>query len=257
MAQLIPLALASCTYAPLNHEMQSNLRSSNGKYCLLPPLTLKPRGRGEQAAQPSCQCASVCQLELTARPTRNVQLNFEFSVLDFSNCTDMGSHSRSSPGAAQEQHKASRVNEKDTHVNFNFCFPFSLLCCCCCEVCLPQGLLKLVTSWPGGLTLPACLPATPPSSSRCCTAQSVTFFSQLSVFSLFHLPSPASLSFQCPQLCSLWTLKYLHLCLGPRLIGRGTNSSTIHPQIHPRFSNNLPTIVVVIWAHNRPVCPTV
>lgn len=173
----------------------------------------------------------------------------------------MGGHSRSSPGAgaAQEQHKASRVNEKDTHVNFNFCFQFSLLCCCCCccEVCLPQGLLKLVTSWPGGLTLPACLPATPPSSSRCCTAQSVTFFSQLSVFSLFHLPSPVSLSFQCPQLCSLWAFKYLHLCLGLRLIGRGTNSSTIHPQIHPRFSNNLPTIVVVIWAHNRPVCPTV
>lgn len=164
MAQLILLALACCTYAPLNHEMQSNLRSSNGKYCLLPPLTLKPRGRGEQAAQPSCQCASVCQLELTARPTRSVQLNFEFSVLDFSNCTDMGIHSRSSPGAgaapAQERHKASRVNEKDTHVNFNFCFQFSLLCCCCCcEVCLPQGLLKLVTSWPGGLTLPACLPA--------------------------------------------------------------------------------------------------
>lgn len=34
------LALACCTYAPLNHEMQSNLRSSNGKYCLRhPPAT--------------------------------------------------------------------------------------------------------------------------------------------------------------------------------------------------------------------------
>jgi len=29
-----------CTYAPLNHEMQSNLRSSNGKYCVYPETSL-------------------------------------------------------------------------------------------------------------------------------------------------------------------------------------------------------------------------
>lgn len=91
------LALTCCTYAPLNHEMQSNLRSSNGKYCLRhppatstsPPSTLHFKEGGEKATQSSCQCASVCQLELTASH-RSVQLNFEFSVLDFSNCTDRG-----------------------------------------------------------------------------------------------------------------------------------------------------------------------
>lgn len=129
------LALACCTYAPLNHEMQSNLRSSNGKYCLRhPPATSTPpplvlftlkRGGGK-ATQSSCQCASVCQLELTASH-RSVQLNFEFSVLDFSNCTDRGQR-QWKLWQRQQWHKASRVNEKDTHVNFNFCSLFRFLC---------------------------------------------------------------------------------------------------------------------------------
>lgn len=54
-----------------------------------PPNTLHFKEGERKATQSSCQCASVCQLELTASH-RSVQLNFEFSVLDFSNCTDRG-----------------------------------------------------------------------------------------------------------------------------------------------------------------------
>lgn len=58
-----------------------------------PPNTLHFKEGEGKATQSSCQCASVCQLELTASH-RSVQLNFEFSVLDFSNCTDRGQRQR-------------------------------------------------------------------------------------------------------------------------------------------------------------------
>lgn len=106
--------------------------------------------------------------------------------------------------------------------------------------CLPQGLLKLVTSWPRGLqTQPAC-PAPFRPCRRCCTAQSVTFFSQLSaVFRVFTLYI---------QLSSLLAFKYLHLCLCRRLGRRSANS----PTIHPRFTHNSPAIHQQ-FAHN--CCP--
>lgn len=159
------LALVCCTYAPLNHEMQSNLRSSNGKYCVrtthttthtpLHSHTLKDRPGG------SCQCASVCQLELTAsasypsahRPSAtfivyNSILSFRFWIFEIARTWN-------SSTAAQ---RASRVNEKDTHVNFNFgfgLFIFSLSLALSCSPlffvparCSPQGLLKLVASGP-------------------------------------------------------------------------------------------------------------
>jgi len=67
------LSTRCCTYAPLNHEMQSNLRSSNGKYCVYPQSrilgTPTPAGHFktvDRIGGCSCQWASVRQLELTA-----------------------------------------------------------------------------------------------------------------------------------------------------------------------------------------------
>lgn len=121
--------------------------------------------------------------------------------------------------------------------------------------CLPQGLLKLVTSWPRGLqSQPAC-PAPFRPCRRCCTAQSVTFFSQLST--LYSLQSLHSL-FNCPHcwLSNICTCAYADASVGVALIRPQFTRDS--PTIHPRFTNNLPTIValtivVVVWAHSRPL----
>lgn len=129
------LALACCTYAPLNHEMQSNLRSSNGKYCLRhppatststppPPSTLHFKEGGGKATQSSCQCASVCQLELTASH-RSVQLNFEFSVLDFSNCTDRGQRQEKQQW---QQQRRSSTKRRELMKRIHMSTSISVLC---------------------------------------------------------------------------------------------------------------------------------
>lgn len=174
------LALVCCTYAPLNHEMQSNLRSSNGKYfphTQRPPphtsdtLKYRPWHRGWQRGG---WMLSV-HVSLPARtdsepPTHqlyNSILSFWFWIFEIA-------WTWNSTTTAPPHYRASRVNEKDTHVNFNFCFwafcSFGLPL----ERCLPQGLLKLATSCPRGLTLHFS------TFRRCCSAQSVTFFSQFS-----------------------------------------------------------------------------
>lgn len=160
------LALACCTYAPLNHEMQSNLRSSNGKYCLRHPpatstsrppqahFTLKRTGREGDSVELSVRVSLPARADSLPPQCTTQFWVFGFGFFKLHGQRAEAEAEAAEAAAAQQQHKASRVNEKDTHVNFNFCFLFRFSLPR--SRCLPQGLLKLVTSWPRGLTLPAC-----------------------------------------------------------------------------------------------------
>lgn len=123
--------------------------------------------------------------------------------------------------------------------------------------CLPQGLLKLVTSWPRGLQSQSACPAPFRPCRRCCTAQSVTFFSQLST--LCSLQSLHSL-FNCPHcwLSNICTCAYSGSWLGVALIRPQftRNSPTICPQL-------LPLLLLLLLLFGLtvglclPVCPAV
>lgn len=215
-------------------------------------FTLK-RGGGK-ATQSSCQCASVCQLELTASH-RSVQLNFEFSVLDFSNCTDRGQREWKLWQRQQwQQQRRSSTKRRELMKRIHMSTSISVLC---------SGFFASVEVFSTRVAQISYFLARRVAEStrlprrRCCTAQSVTFFSQLST--LCSLQSLHSL-FNCPHcwLSNICTCAYADAWLGVALIRPQftRDSPTICPQL-------LPLLLLLLLLFGLtvglclPVCPAV